>query len=164
MKRRLDRALPAAALALLLALCLGACGPRSAADRVGRALNLTISHARARVSTDSHGGLSRDGTACTVLQALDGSLLEQIRTDGRWRPLPMDKTTRILAYGYDDGITSIGPYLGEVELPEIQTGYYRLIDRHSDTDTDILDRYSFNFTLGVYDSDTNTLYCCEVDT
>ena len=80
MKRRLDRALPAAALALLLALCLGACWPRSAADRVGRALNLTISHARARVSTDSHGGLSRDGTACTVLQALDGSLLEQIRT------------------------------------------------------------------------------------
>ena len=164
MKRRLDRALPAAALALLLALCLGACWPRSAADRVGRALNLTISHARARVSTDSHGGLSRDGTACTVLQALDGSLLEQIRTDDRWRPLPMDETTRILAYGSDDGTTSIGPYLGEVELPEIQNGYYRLIDRHSDTDTGILDRYSFNFTLGVYDSDTNTLYFCEVDT
>ena len=99
-----------------------------------------------------------------MLQALDGSLLEQIRTDGRWRPLPMDKTTRILAYGYDDGTTSIGPYLGEVALPEIQNGYYRLIDRHSDTDTGILDRYSFNFTLGVYDSDTNTLYCCEVDT
>ena len=51
-----------------------------------------------------------------------------------------------------------------MELPEIQNGYYRLIDRHSDTDTGILDRYSFNFTLGVYDSDTNTLYCCEVDT
>ena len=49
-------------------------------------------------------------------------------------------------------------------VPDIQNGYYRLIDRHSDRETDILDRYSFNFTVGLYDTDNNTLYFCELDT
>ena len=63
-----------------------------------------------------------------------------------------------------DSKKSIGPYLGDIELPEIQNGYYRLIDRQEEKGTDILERASFNFTLGIYDMDTKTLYFCEVDT
>lgn len=38
------------------------------------------------------------------------------------------------------------------------------IDRQEDQETDILDRPSFNVTVGLYDTDTNTLYCCTLDT
>ncbi len=164
MKRPLNSVLPAVALTLLLALCLGACTPKRAVDRVAEDLNLSLSNAREIAGTDSHGGPLGDGTTYFILNCPDGAPLEQIKADHRWHPLPMDETTQILAYGYDDGTTSIGPYLGEVELPVVRRGYYCLIDRSSETQTDLLDRNSFNFTLGIYDSDTNMLYYCKVDT
>ena len=47
-------------------------------------------------------------------------------------------------------------------------GYYRLIDRQikmgEASGADILHRNSFNFDLGLYDADTNTLYFCRMDT
>ena len=62
-----------------------------------------------------------------------------------------------------------GPYLTGEEwdplVPEIREGYYRLIDRHAQAgESDILDRHSFNFTLALYDTETDTLYFCELDT
>lgn len=51
---------------------------------------------------------------------------------------------------------------------ETQHGYYILIDRQvgnrKTSGEDILQRNSFNFTLGLYDTDTNTLYFCKLDT
>lgn len=68
----------------------------------------------------------------------------------------------------EDGTSKEGPFLadenGEPVVPEIQNGYYLLIDRHSDTKSNILERGSFNFTVGLYDTDNNTLYCCKLDT
>ena len=164
MKRQPSSVLPAAALVLLLVLCLGACAPKSAAERAAENLDLVLPNVRELAGADSHGGFHGDGTTYLVLSCPDSSALEQIKADSRWRPFPMDEITQILAYGYDNGTISIGPYLGEAELPAIQHGYYRLIDRHKEADAVILDRHSFNFTLGIYDSDTNTLYYCEVDT
>ena len=64
--------------------------------------------------------------------------------------------------------SSIGPFIndgnGNPLVREIQNGYYILIDRQEDQETDILDRPSFNVTVGLYDTDTNTLYCCTLDT
>ena len=54
--------------------------------------------------------------------------------------------------------------VGNPLVREIQNGYYILIDRQEDQETDILDRPSFNVTVGLYDTDTNTLYCCTLDT
>ena len=67
---------------------------------------------------------------------------------------------------------NVGPYLTDEEkeplVPEIQNGYYRLIDRHAGQDEPgdlgILGRASLNFTLGRYDSDADRLYFCEMDT
>ena len=56
MKRPLNSVLPAVALTLLLALCLGACTPKRAVDRVAEDLNLSLSNAREIAGTDSHGG------------------------------------------------------------------------------------------------------------
>ena len=50
-------------------------------------------------------------------------------------------------------------------IPEIRAGFYRLIDRHAQAgETDLLSRASLNFTLALYDTNTNTLYFCEMDT
>ena len=64
-------------------------------------------------------------------------------------------------YGYD--------LAEEVNIPEVTNGYYYFCDRHSDSidssdDTNLLSRASFNFTLAIYDSDTNRLYYVEFDT
>ena len=87
----------------------------------------------------------------------------------------MDETTQILVYGIsgEENHTAyqIGPHLsdsnGNPLVPEVKDGYYFLLDRQAEDDAagkDILERNSFNFTFGLYDTDTNTLYCCELDT
>ena len=47
---------------------------------------------------------------------------------------------------------------------EIKNGYSMLIDKQDDSLTNMLERASLNFVLGVYDTDTNTLYYYELDT
>ena len=49
-------------------------------------------------------------------------------------------------------------------IPKIENGYYFFKDRQADKDKEILDRYSFNFTVAVYDNDNNKMYFCELDT
>ena len=60
-------------------------------------------------------------------------------------------------------------YDDDLEIPQIENGYYYFYDRHDEAtdpydDSEFLARFSFNFTLAIYDSDTNTLYLCEYDT
>ena len=49
-------------------------------------------------------------------------------------------------------------------IPEIKNGYSMLIDKQDKSLTSMLERASLNFVLGVYDTDTNTLYYYELDT
>ena len=57
----------------------------------------------------------------------------------------------------------------KADIPEIEEGYYYFIDRFSETkdkysDEDLLNRYSFNFTIVLFDNKTNILYYYEFDT
>ena len=54
--------------------------------------------------------------------------------------------------------------VGNPLVREIQKDYYILIDLQDDQEIDILERPSFNASVGLYDTDTNTLYCCTLDT
>ena len=102
--------------------------------------------------------------------------MEQIQASDAWHPLPVDQTTQVLVYGLSgetgENSWQIGPYLtddnGNPLVPEVQNGYYVLLDRQAEDGkapgSDILDRGSFNFTFGLYDTDTDTLYCCKLDT
>ena len=53
---------------------------------------------------------------------------------------------------------------GNSLIPEIKNGYSMLIDKQDKSLTNMLERASLNFVLGVYDTDTNTLYYYELDT
>lgn len=143
----------AACTCLTLLLCLAACGPSTGAELVASALDLDTSLTEEVVYTDDHGGWLGDGLTHIVLSFPKGGLQGQLQRDSQWSFLPMDGTTRALL-SYVDG----------EELAEIPQGYFRLIDRHSDTQTPILSRNSYNFTLAVYDAQQRTLHYFELDT
>ena len=176
MKKQISSAIMA-----VLALLLTACGIRSARsvqDEIAVTLGLDLTGCEVASSWDDHGGFHGDGTAFAELKCSDSGVLDQIMEDSDWKAFPLDRTAQALVYGVTEqtgteetGITvyQTGPYLtdgeGDPLIPEIRAGFYRLIDRHAQAgETDLLGRASLNFTLALYDTDTNTLYFCEMDT
>ena len=139
----------------LLMSVLTACGTKN--DEVAKVLGLDVSNGKEISNYDTHGGFHGDGTTCIAYRFDDDTILEEIVSSSEWTEFPLDDTVQTLV--------SMMNNIGEHPIiPEIQNGYYLLIDRQNDVQGDILDRYSFNFTLGLYDTDTNTLYFCELDT
>ena len=152
-------------------LAITACAPLSRQDTISQALGLDVSKGEEVSHYDTHSG-NGDGTSCFVLRFSDKNVLEQIQESAQWNAFPMDEIVTALVYGISDDTSSIGPFLsdenGEPLVPDIQQGYYLLLDRQTVADqsetTDILQRASFNFTLALYDTQTDTLYYCELDT
>ena len=158
-------------IVLVFVFSLAACGSQEPQEIVSEALGVDASTGSTMSSMDTHSG-NGDGTSFVVLHFDGDEMIKQIKADAAWQPFPLDETVQTLVYGVSDATSSIGPFLtdedGKALVPEIENGYYRLIDRQVEEDTatgaDILNRASFNFTVGLYDTDTNTLYCCELDT
>ena len=156
-----------------LGLLLGGCSQK---ENVSRTLEVDVSGGEVVAQTDTHGGFHGDGTTYLALRFADDALQEQIEASDVWRAFPLDDTVRALVYGIEgeaDGTSwCVGPYLtdadGEALVPEIEEGYYRLIDHQAEegkaTGADILHRASFHFALGLYDSREDILYFCELDT
>lgn len=78
-----------------------------------------------------------------------------------------------LIYGIENKDAKIGPYIkneeGDPAIPPVKNGYYFFYDRASEStnpygDSDVLNRYSFNFTIAIYDADTKQLHYVEFDT
>lgn len=151
---------------IFLCLSLTACGAKG--DEAAKVLGLDTSKGEEISNYDTHGGFHGDGTTCIAYHFDDDTILDEIKSSSEWSEFPLDDTVQALVYGLSDETTQIGPMLNDKEghpiVPEIQNGYYLLIDRQSGAEGDTLDRYSFNITLGLYDTDTNTLYFCKLDT
>ena len=158
-------------IVLVFVFSLAACGSQDPQEIVSEALGVDASTGSTMSSMDTHSG-NGDGTSFVVLHFDGDEMIKQIKADAAWLPFPLDETVQTLVYGVSYATSSIGPFLtyedGKALVPEIANGYYRLIDRQVEEDqatgADILNRASFNFTVGLYDTDTNTLYCCELDT
>lgn len=158
-------------IVLVFVFSLAACGSQEPQEIVSEAIGVDASTGSTMSSMDTHSG-NGDGTSFVVLHFDGDEMIKQIKADAAWQPFPLDETVQTLVYGVSDATSSIGPFLtdedGKALVSEIANGYYRLIDRQVEEDqatgADILNRASFNFTVGLYDTDTNTLYCCELDT
>lgn len=148
-------------------LALVACGSKTTAqDAISKELGLDVSGGKEVLNTNTYSG--GEGTSCIAVVLDEDTVLNAIKSSTEWEAFPLDETVQTLVYGIEDGTSKEGPFLadenGNPVVPEIQNGYYLLIDRHSDTKSNILERGSFNFTVGLYDTDSNTLYCCKLDT
>ena len=79
-----------------------------------------------------------------------------------------DDAVTALLYGLETPEMTYGLYL-EHEMPKVEKGYYFFYDRHSESSdpfdsSEVLDRSSLNFTVAVYDTETDKLYYAEMDT
>ncbi len=174
----MKRCISIISIGLLVICSFTACSGNDPQEIVSKGLGIDVSDGEGVSYTDDHGGFHGDGATFIALRFSNDNVLEEIRESGEWSAFPLDETVEILLYGTEyeseDGTEFIqyGPYVTDDDFnpifPKVENGYYRLIDRYEpspdEEETDILDRYSYNFTVGVYDTDTDILYYCEFDT
>lgn len=160
-------------LILIMMLSLAGCGNSDIQGNLSDSLEIDVSKGMVLSDSDSHGGFHGDGMMFQAISFDDNNVLDEIKDNDNWKPMPLSENITALVYGVDDEVSSIGPYLtdenGNAIIPEIQNGYYYFYDRHSESkdpynDEYVLGRASFNFTLSLYDSDNHVLYYVEFDT
>ena len=118
---------------------------------------------------DTHGGFHGDGTYYLILDCSNNTQTA-FKNIANWKPLPLSENLNLIMYGGEkDGMIYGYNLSEEAHVPTIENGYYCFLDRHSEAETasddsGLSSRGSFNFSLAVYDSDTNKLYYFEFDT
>lgn len=119
---------------------------------------------------DTHGGFQGEGSYYLILDCSNNKE-KSLEIIENWNKLPLSKSLNYIMYGkVKDGLT-YGYELAkkEAHIPEIKNGYYMFEDRHSESkdskdDTELLDRHSYNFSIAIYDCDTDIMYYFEYDT
>ena len=160
-----------AAIFAVSLFALTACAAGGSQNHISNELGLDISAGEEISRYDTHSG-NGDGVTCIAFRFEDDAVRKEIQGRAEWHAFPLDETVQALAYGVSDEASQTGPFLtdedGKPLVPEIRNGYYLLIDRQAEKGmieaADILHRHSFNFTLGLYDTDADTLYFCKLDT
>ena len=105
----------------------------------------------------------------SIIEFEDDNFENTIKEDNTWHVLPVkDETVTALLYGLEMSEMTYGPYL-ENEMPKVEHGYYFFYDRHSESKnpfdvSEVLERASLNFTVAIYDAETDILYYAEMDT
>lgn len=122
---------------------------------------------------DSHGGLHGDGLFYAKVKFINNEeedLIKDILSTKGWNNTPIDETLSLMLYGGEKDGISYGYNLAEqAGIPKVSSGYWKFIDRYdgavnsSDT-SELMNRNSFNFTVAIFDEDTNVLYFFEFDT
>ena len=122
---------------------------------------------------DSHGGFLGDGDYYLILDC-SGKTEQAAELIKDWSLFPLtenlQRVMNMTCSGVDDDGVYYSKTLAEIaHWPIIENGVYKFIDRHSEAidksdDTNLFNRYSFNFSIAAYDLDTNTLYYFEFDT
>lgn len=152
-------------LAVIMLLCLTACGAVSKAERriqKGARVSLDLSGCRIEQETDTHGGFLGDGEYLLVLDC-SGNEEKILAHTGEWQVFPMSENLRELLYGW--GIAERNG------IPQVSSGKWYFYDRFSDatsfdrnSDERLLSRPAENFSLLLYDSENSRLYYFEMDT
>ena len=144
---------------------------------ISSVLSVNCSNAKLVGKYDTHGGFHGDGISFYEFSFEDETAIREIRDSGNWKPLPLSDALTEIVWGVQTDDRYEFPMLTRSNdyerplFPRVENGYWFFRDRHSDAadpsdDSPVLDesRYSYNFTVAIYDSDTYTLYYSEFDT
>lgn len=128
---------------------------------IEKQIGIDVSKCTISEEKDTHGGFLGDGDYYAIFDCSKNKnyILEHLNT---WNKLPLSKNIEFAVSKYTD-----------IDISKINNGYYYFIDRYAveykdikdiHSDEKLLDRYAFNFTIAIYDSDTNMLHYYELDT
>ena len=118
---------------------------------------------------EDYGGFPVDGSHYLILDCSDNKQ-KAFEIINDWNKLPLSENLNIAMYGGEkDGVIYDYELAKEAHIPKIENGYYIFEDRHSESsdskdDSELFDRYSFNFSIAVYDCDTDKMYFFKFDT
>lgn len=150
----------------VMAVMVSAC---QSYDDISLMLGADVNSAKVILEDDNHGGFHGDGERYIEFEFEDDSFENTIKADNTWHDFPVkeDAITALL-YGLETPEITFGPYL-QNNMPEVKNGYYFFYDRHAESEdpfdsSEVLERSSLNFTVAVYDADTDKLYYTELDT
>ena len=112
---------------------------------------------------DTHGGFHGDGETLAKVYFSDEQaqkFMKNISNCSHWNEFPIPETLQNCAYNSIDE---------EMKLPSINNGYWFFLDRHSKaTDkynyNEMSGRASSNYSIAVFDIDSNILYIYSLDT
>ncbi len=118
---------------------------------------------------DTHSGFMGDGTYSLILDCSDNKE-KALKTVQNWNRLPLSENLNLIMYGGEkDGTEYLYNLAGEAHMPKITNGYYVFCDRSKESkdpadDSELFKRYSYNFSIAMYDCDTDKMYYFEFDT
>ena len=135
-------------------------------DYISKILNLDINNCKLINYENSHDGFLGDGEYYAKLNCTTN---ESNIIKDKWTKLPLsEELNKALDIKFCSG-NGCSTFFERYNIQEIKEGYYYFYDRHSDAinsnDEKIInDRSSYNFSIGLFDSDSKNLYFYELDT
>ena len=160
-------------LLVMVILFLTGCFSESINKRISRSLGIEIPKDIKIEYEDTHGGFHGDGETVAVVE-FNNSIGEDIQSEmlnnEGWNKLPLSENLDLIMYGGKKEGMDYAYNLAELlDMPSIENGYWFFDNRHSNSispkeDSNLFNQSSFNFTIAVYDIDTQTLYYLEFDT
>lgn len=129
---------------------------------ISKTIEIDCSEGTVEFENDTHGGFHNDGIAFYILEFEDNDLLMEITVNEYWSELPMDEELIELIDG------RVRDKNSNQYIPAIEEGYYFFYDRFTGNDIKgftpgILEKHPGNFTIAIYDINTNKLYYCKYD-
>lgn len=166
MKRRIA----CGGLLLLSLMVLTACTFGGTLEDLSGKLSADLSQGTVVTEEDSHGGFHGDGERWVEV-SLEEDISSALEEAG-WQELPLPEPLETAMYSVteaDGERTITRGTCFQRDIPWVSDGYYFFRDRHSESadpadPTELLERGSYNFTVALYDRDSQTLYYGEVDT
>ena len=144
------------------------------AQKISRRLGMSVESGVVETYTSDHSSFNGDGETYAKVTFEDESFCGLIVQSGNWLNLPLTQTLSVAVYGgtLPNGMSwssLIEDDNDQPLIPQIDEGYYYFKDRSRQSenekdDSQIFERYSFNFTIAIYDLVNRTLYFFEIDT
>ena len=146
---------------LLILIILLFTGCTNQNQHISKVLNINLDNCKIETYKDDHSGFLGDGQYFAKVKC--SSTPKEVLN---WNNMPLSieiQKATDLAFCTGNGCHNMYELYN---IPKIKDGYYYFYDRQNKTtdDTELNKRSSYNFSLGIYDINNNTLYIYELDT